>query len=80
MAFHLMTQKRLSNYLKLFNDWDEQLKNYIRHAEDCIVKRRVGFKWERKTNVTLIGDAVHVMSPFVGEGVNMAMYNALNLA
>ena len=71
--------------LKLFNDWDEQLKNYIRHAEDHIVTRRiymlpVGFKWERKTNVTLIGDAAHVMSPFAGEGVNMAMYDALNLA
>jgi 2-polyprenyl-6-methoxyphenol hydroxylase-like FAD-dependent oxidoreductase len=36
--------------------------------------------WEPKSNVTLIGDAAHVMPPYAGEGVNMAMLDALMLS
>lgn len=36
--------------------------------------------WETKTNITLIGDAAHWMPPFAGEGVNMAMLDALQLS
>lgn len=37
-------------------------------------------QWESKSNVTLIGDAAHVMPPYAGEGVNMAMLDALSLS
>ncbi len=36
--------------------------------------------WDAKPNMTLIGDAAHVMPPYAGEGVNMAMLDALILA
>ncbi len=35
--------------------------------------------WRTKENVTIIGDAAHVMPPFAGVGVNMAMLDALDL-
>ena len=37
-------------------------------------------RWDVKANVTLIGDAAHVIPPYAGEGVNMAMLDALVLS
>ena len=37
-------------------------------------------RWEAKDNITLIGDAAHWMPPYAGEGVNMAMLDALELS
>lgn len=35
--------------------------------------------WEALPDLTMLGDAAHVMPPFAGEGVNMAMRDALDL-
>jgi len=36
--------------------------------------------WAAQTNLTLLGDAAHLMPPYTGEGVNMAMQDALELS
>ena len=36
--------------------------------------------WEVLPNFTMLGNAAHVMPPFAGEGVNMAMLDALELS
>jgi 2-polyprenyl-6-methoxyphenol hydroxylase-like FAD-dependent oxidoreductase len=36
--------------------------------------------WETLPNLTVLGDAAHVMPPFAGEGANVAMWDALDLS
>ena len=65
--------------------WSPKLLAFIDAANDRILPRPivalpVGHRWTHRPGVTLIGDAAHVMSPFGGEGVNLAMQDAAELA
>ena len=68
-----------------FKGWDPKLLKFIDAATDepwvsGLYMLPVGFKWVHRPGVTLIGDAAHVMTPFAGEGVNLALTDAMKLA
>lgn len=71
--------------LNQFADWDQSLLALIQECNDSFAVRPlymlpVGHRWDFHPGVTLLGDAAHLMSPFSGEGVNLAMLDAADLA
>ncbi|KAI8574977.1 hypothetical protein K450DRAFT_263906 [Umbelopsis ramanniana AG] len=70
---------------RYFADCGEDVKRIIQEASDELKVRQsymlpVGVEWQSRPGVTLIGDAAHLMTPFGGVGVNIAMADALDLA
>jgi len=68
-----------------YSDWSPIWKALIENSELPLIPRPIQCMpfdqtWDTLPNLTIIGDAAHVMPPFAGEGVNMAMLDALELS
>lgn len=70
--------------LEVFAGWAPSMRHPIESGDFLAVRALyalpVGHRWTSRPGLTLLGDAAHVMSPFGGEGVNLALADAVGLA
>ncbi|MCF6404214.1 FAD-dependent monooxygenase [Chitinophaga filiformis] len=60
--------------------WDELFENASSHfIPRPLYCMPLDQTWESLADLTMLGDAAHLMPPYAGEGVNMAMLDALEL-
>jgi len=72
-------------FKKAYSGWDSIWLELFENASTSFVARPqycmpLDQTWEALPNLTMLGDAAHLMPPYAGEGVNMAMLDALELS
>jgi 2-polyprenyl-6-methoxyphenol hydroxylase-like FAD-dependent oxidoreductase len=75
----------LAWFKKDFPEWSNLWHELFENAETPFIPRPIycmplDQTWNALANLTMLGDAAHVMPPFAGEGANMAMLDALELS
>ncbi|HEY3874906.1 MAG TPA: FAD-dependent monooxygenase [Candidatus Kapabacteria bacterium] len=68
-----------------FVEWGNLWRELFENAESTFIPIPIycmplDQTWQALSNLTMLGDAAHLMPPFAGEGVNMAMLDALELS
>jgi 2-polyprenyl-6-methoxyphenol hydroxylase-like FAD-dependent oxidoreductase len=71
--------------LEEFHGWSGELLPFITDSDGGLVNRPIyvlpaPLSWEHIPGATLLGDAAHLMSPFGGFGVNLALLDGAELA
>ena len=75
----------LAWFKKEYSEWSPRWYELLENAAMPVISRPIycmplDQTWEAMSNLTMIGDAAHVMPPFAGEGANSAMLDALELS
>lgn len=87
MAILADPTKSLQFIQSLYEGWNEGLVDLLRHSDpspEHIIPRKlymlpVDHSWAPQKGATLVGDAGHVMTPFAGEGANIALLDGAEL-
>ena len=75
----------LAWFKKEYSGWSSIWYELLEHMATPVIPRPIycmplDQTWEALPNLTLLGDAAHVMPPFEGEGANTSMFDALELS
>lgn len=67
-----------------YSDWSPEVLGMLTKVEDKFQLWPTSvmppdYRWNTKPGLTMLGDASHVMPPFTGKGVNLALLDALEL-
>lgn len=68
-----------------YRDWSPEVLGMLTQVQDRFQLWPTSvmppdYRWETQPGLTMLGDASHVMPPFTGKGVNLALLDALDLS